>query len=49
LALPLGERWAITAEGRYFRGFVSLPDDILRPEQQNFGFTAALGMRYVIK
>lgn len=49
MALPLGEKWAITAEGRYFRGFVSLPKELLAPEQQNFGFIAALGMRYVIK
>lgn len=49
MALPLDDKWTITAESRYFRGFVSLPKELLAPEQQNFGFIAALGMRYVIK
>lgn len=48
-AVPLNEQWTLTAEGRYFRGFVSLPKELLAPEQQNFGFIAALGVRHVIK
>lgn len=48
-AMPLGDQWLLTAEGRYFRGLVSLPKEVLAPEQQNLGFIAALGMRYLIK
>ncbi len=47
--LPINQKWAVTGDARYFRGFVSLPEAASRPEQRNFGFIARLGLRYVIK